>query len=44
MVFVEAATPGYDGTELQPAINEDKAALAWLEAIRAAGGAHGAHR
>ena len=37
MVFVEAATLGYDGTELQPAINEDKAALARLEAIRAAG-------
>ena len=37
MVFVEAATLGYDGTELQPAINEDKAALAKLEAIRAAG-------
>ena len=37
MVFVEAAPLGYDGTELQPAINEDKAALARLEAIRAAG-------
>ncbi len=37
MVFVEAATLGYDGTELQPAINEDNAALAKLEAIRAAG-------
>ncbi len=37
MVFIEAATLGYDGTELQPAINEDKAALARLEAIRAAG-------
>ena len=37
MVFVEAATLGYDGTELQPAINEDRAALAKLEAIRAAG-------
>ena len=28
---------GYDGSELQPAINEDKAALAKLEAIRVAG-------
>ncbi|HZV38873.1 MAG TPA: 2-methylaconitate cis-trans isomerase PrpF, partial [Pseudoxanthomonas sp.] len=37
MVFVEAAALGYDGTELQPAINDDKAALAKLEAIRAAG-------
>ncbi|MBP3985043.1 2-methylaconitate cis-trans isomerase PrpF [Pseudoxanthomonas helianthi] len=37
MVFVEAAALGYDGTELQPAINEDPAALAKLEAIRAAG-------
>ena len=37
MVFVEAASLGYDGTELQPAINDDKAALAKLEAIRAAG-------
>ncbi len=36
-VFVEAAALGYDGTELQPAINEDKAALARLEAIRVAG-------
>jgi len=39
-VFVEAAVLGYDGTELQDAINEDKAALAKLEAIRA----HGAVR
>ncbi len=37
VVFVEAAALGYDGTELQPAINEDKTALARLEAIRAAG-------
>jgi probable AcnD-accessory protein PrpF len=37
VVFVEAAALGYDGTELQPAINEDKAMLARLEAIRAAG-------
>jgi probable AcnD-accessory protein PrpF len=37
MVFLDAAALGYDGTELQPAINEDKAALAKLEAIRAAG-------
>ncbi len=37
VVFVDAVALGYDGTELQPAINEDKAALAKLEAIRAAG-------
>jgi probable AcnD-accessory protein PrpF len=37
VVFVDAATLGLDGTELQPAINEDKALLAKLEAIRAAG-------
>ena len=36
-VFVNAADIGYDGTELQPAINEDTAALAMLEAIRVAG-------
>lgn len=36
-VFVNAADIGYTGTELQPAINEDKAALAKLEAIRVAG-------
>ena len=36
-VFVNATDIGYDGTELQPAINEDKAALAKLEAIRALG-------
>ena len=36
-VFVNAADIGYDGTELQPAINEDRAALAKLEAIRVAG-------
>ena len=35
-VFVNAADIGYNGTELQPAINEDKAALAKLEAIRVA--------
>ena len=40
VVFVEAAALGYDGTELQGAINEDKAALVKLEAIRA----HGAVR
>ena len=40
VVFVEAAALGYNGTELQDAINEDKAALAKLEAIRA----HGAVR
>lgn len=39
-VFVDAAELGYDGTELQGAINEDRAALAKLEAIRA----HGAVR
>ncbi|WP_347252756.1 2-methylaconitate cis-trans isomerase PrpF [Dokdonella sp.] len=36
-VFVNAADIGYDGTELQPAINDDRAALARLEAIRVAG-------
>ena len=36
-VFVNAADIGYDGTELQPAINGDAAALARLEAIRVAG-------
>jgi probable AcnD-accessory protein PrpF len=36
-VFVNAGDIGYNGTELQPAINEDKAALATLEAIRVAG-------
>ena len=36
-VFVNAADLGYDGTELQPAINDDRAALATLEAIRVAG-------
>lgn len=36
-VFVNAADLGYDGTELQAAINEDKAALARLEAVRVAG-------
>ena len=35
VVFVDAAALGCDGTELQPAINEDKALLAKLEAIRA---------
>ena len=37
MIFLEAAALGYDGSELQPAINDDKAALAKLEAIRAVG-------
>ncbi|WP_395682477.1 2-methylaconitate cis-trans isomerase PrpF [Dokdonella sp.] len=37
MVFVDAAALGHDGTELQATINEDKAILARLEAIRAAG-------
>ena len=36
-IFVNAADIGYDGTELQPAINADTAALAKLEAIRVAG-------
>ena len=36
-VFVNAADLGYDGTELQPAINGDAAALATLEAVRVAG-------
>ena len=39
-IFVDASELGYDGTELQDAINEDKSALARLEAIRA----HGAVR
>jgi probable AcnD-accessory protein PrpF len=39
-VFVEASALGYDGTELQAALNEDAAALAKLELIRA----HGALR
>jgi len=36
-VFVHAEAIGYDGTELQSAINDDKVALARLEAIRVAG-------
>ena len=36
-VFVNAADIGFDGTELQPAINTDKALLGRLEAIRVAG-------
>ncbi|WP_374349260.1 2-methylaconitate cis-trans isomerase PrpF [Thermomonas sp.] len=36
-VFVNSEDLGYDGTELQPTINDDKAALAKLEAIRIAG-------
>ncbi|MBB1062104.1 2-methylaconitate cis-trans isomerase PrpF [Marilutibacter spongiae] len=39
-IFIDAAALGYSGTELQDAINEDKAALARFEAIRA----HGAVR
>ncbi|MGL4691715.1 MAG: 2-methylaconitate cis-trans isomerase PrpF [Stenotrophomonas maltophilia] len=39
-IFLNAADLGYTGTELQPAINEDSAALARFEAIRA----HGAVR
>ena len=35
MVFADAAALGYDGTELQGAINGDEAALARLESIRA---------
>ncbi len=37
-VFVDAADLGYLGTELQGAINEDKAALARFESIRAHAG------
>ncbi|KRG74937.1 3-methylitaconate isomerase [Stenotrophomonas ginsengisoli] len=36
-VFVNAADIGFTGTELQPAINTDKALLAKLESIRVAG-------
>ncbi|MBS0213389.1 MAG: 2-methylaconitate cis-trans isomerase PrpF [Proteobacteria bacterium] len=36
-IFIDAAAIGYDGSELQATINEDKAALAKLEAIRVAG-------
>lgn len=36
-LFLNAAELGYTGTELQPAINGDKAALARLETIRAWG-------
>lgn len=36
-VFVNATDIGHDGTELQASINEDKVALAKLEAIRVAG-------
>ncbi|KAG0772478.1 hypothetical protein G6F22_015708 [Rhizopus arrhizus] len=39
-IFLNAADLGYTGTELQPALNEDKAALQKFEAIRA----HGALR
>ncbi len=39
-IFLNAADLGYTGTELQPAINEDRAALERFEAIRA----HGAVR
>ncbi|MBF6024106.1 2-methylaconitate cis-trans isomerase PrpF [Lysobacter niastensis] len=39
-IFLNAAELGYTGTELQPAINDDKQALAKFEAIRA----HGAVR
>jgi len=39
-IFLNAADLGYTGTELQPAINEDKAALQRFETIRA----HGALR
>ncbi|MBB5213601.1 2-methylaconitate cis-trans isomerase PrpF [Parapusillimonas granuli] len=39
-IFVDAAAIGYDGTELQDAINGDAKALAMFEAIRA----HGALR
>jgi 2-methylaconitate cis-trans-isomerase PrpF len=36
-IFLNAADLGYTGTELQPAINEDKAALERFEKIRAYG-------
>lgn len=36
-VFVEASALGLDGTELQPAVNDNPALLARLEAIRVAG-------
>ncbi len=36
-VFVDAAAIGFDGTELQPAINGDPAVLQRMEAIRIAG-------
>ena len=36
-IFVRAEDIGYDGTELQPAINEDPQALARFESIRAHG-------
>ena len=36
-VFVNAADIGFTGTELQPAINTDKALLAKLESLRVAG-------
>ncbi len=39
-IFVDAAAIGYDGTELQDAINGDPKALAMFESIRA----HGAQR
>ena len=39
-IFLTAEALGYAGTELQPAINEDRGALARLEAVRA----HGAVR
>lgn len=36
-IFLNASDLGYTGTELQPAINDDKAALARFETIRAYG-------
>ncbi|WP_133478899.1 2-methylaconitate cis-trans isomerase PrpF [Cognatilysobacter segetis] len=39
-IFLRAADLGFDGSELQPAVNDDRALLAKLEAIRA----HGAVR
>jgi len=36
-IFINAVEIGYDGSELKSAINEDKVALAKLEAIRVAG-------
>ncbi|GAB1596873.1 2-methylaconitate cis-trans isomerase PrpF [Lysobacter claricitrinus] len=39
-IFMRAADLGFDGTELQSAVNDDRALLARLETIRAAGAVH----